>query len=202
MERERTFASVVRREVIVALVPVCLLLGVGLAAIAASANGYVVFGGTLSLAATWVALVYKNEIYARGDRAGNFLIGRESEQKVESLLDPLSERGWFVTHDVPLPFGGNIDHVVCGPVGAFMIETKTRSYIPSDLPKARLHAKWLSDRLGGVWVTPVICLVARDREPFEPSKVAVMGAAQLRPWLESRRGRAVDPPDAARRLGR
>jgi hypothetical protein len=50
-------------------------------------------------------------------------------------------------------------------------------------------------------VTPVICLVNREQKPFEHDRVWVMGAAEVREWLERHRGRPLDPAFALRALG-
>jgi hypothetical protein len=139
------------------------------------------------------------KIFRSGDRAGNYVSGLRSERVVQKELSPLEGRH-FVRHDVSLPFGGNIDHVVCGRSGAFAVETKTRRYLKLDLPLARKRALWLSRRLDGHWVTPVICLLDSDRAPFQHDRVWVVGAADLREWLEARRDRPVDPAFALRAL--
>ena len=197
--RERSFESVVRRKVVVAIAPVAGLVLASGVAVALTAGGFAALGAALSLGAAWLAIVYRNEIFRRGDRAGDYVIGLSSERVVRVELTPLKSR-YFVRHDVSLPFGGNIDHVVCGPSGAFAIETKTRRYLKSHLPLATRRALWLTKRLDGHRVTPVICLVNRDRRPFEHDGVWVVSASELREWLEARRDRPVDPDFALRAL--
>jgi hypothetical protein len=190
--RTRSFESVVRRKVVVAVAPVVALVLASSVAVTLTFGGFAALGATLSLGASWLAIVYRDEIFRRGDRAGNYVTGLRSERFVQQELAAL-ERRHFVRHDVSLPFGGNIDHVVCGPTGAFAIETKTRRYVKVDLPLARRRALWLSKRLEGHWVTPVICLVDSDRRPFQHDRVWVVGVVELREWLEARRDRPVDP---------
>jgi hypothetical protein len=199
--RERSFESVVRRKVFAAAAPLAALWTASLVAVGLSKSGYVALGATVSLGAAWIALVYRKEIFRRGDRAGDYVVGLSSERHVQNELAPLESR-CFVRHDVPLRAGGNIDHVVCGPTGAFAIETKTTAYRRTDLAIARRRAKWLSTKLDNHWVTPVICLVRRDREPFEHDRVWIVPADDLRAWLEGRRNRPVDPVFALRALGR
>jgi nuclease-like protein len=190
--RKRTFEHVVRRKVVVAIAPLAgLVLASGIA-VGLTVGGYAALGAAVSLGASWLAFVYRDEIFHRGDRAGNYVTGLKSERTVALELVAL-ERRHFVTHDVPLPFGGNIDHVVCGPTGAFAIETKTRRYSKSDLPLARRRALWLSQQLGGHWVTPVICLVNDHRPPYRDDRVMVVSATDLPGWLEARRDSPVDP---------
>ena len=197
--RERSFESVVRRKVGIALAPVAALVLVSGVAVALTAGGLAAVGAVLSLGAAWIAVVFRDEIFRRGDRAGDYVIGLRSERAVRDELSPLESRH-LVRHDVSLPFGGNIDHVVCGPCGAFAIDTKTRRYRKADLPLARRRAKWLSTRLDNHWVTPVICLLNRELEPFQHGSVWVVSASDLREWLEARRDRPVDPVFALREL--
>jgi hypothetical protein len=60
----------------------------------------------------------------RDDRLGYF-----GERTVAESLAPLLREGYHVFHDVPASSGGrvfNLDHVVGGPTGLLLIETKTR----------------------------------------------------------------------------
>jgi hypothetical protein len=78
--------------------------------------------------------------------------------------------------------------------------TKTRRYLKTDLPLARRRALWVSRRLDGHWVTPVICLVDADRRPYRDDRVWVVSGGDLREWLEARRERPVDLVFALRSL--
>jgi hypothetical protein len=59
-------------------------------------------------------------------QVGRLRLGREGEKAVGQTLELLREDGAKVFHDV-LAQGFNLDHVVLGPRGFFVIETKTRS---------------------------------------------------------------------------
>jgi hypothetical protein len=93
-----------------------------------------------------------------------------------------------VVHDLEQPFEGNIDHVVAGPDGAFLVETKHRRYEERALTKAKRQAARLHTELG-VWVTPVICVHVRQRAPLRHQGVWVMSAEHLLGWLREQRGR-------------
>lgn len=120
---------------------------------------------------------------------------------MQDELTPLAGR-YFVAYDLYLARGGNIDHVVCGPTGAFAIETKTNRYREADLATARRRAQWLSTKLDNHWVTPVICLANREQKPYRRDRVWIMDRSALRPWLESQREQPIDPRRARRALGR
>lgn len=63
-------------------------------------------------------------IQGRGDR----YLGYMGERFIADCLEPLKQQRWHVVHDVPMEgktSDFNIDHVVVGPRGLFVIETKT-----------------------------------------------------------------------------
>jgi hypothetical protein len=91
--------------------------------------------------------------------------GIQGEIHVGHALETLREKGFKVLHDIP-GAGWNIDHVIIGPKGIFMIETKTPSkrnsgskikydgtcvlvngFSPDRDPliQAKAAAKWLQD---------------------------------------------------------
>jgi hypothetical protein len=94
--RERSFESVVRRKVVVAIAPVAGLMLASGVAVALTAGGFAALGAALSLGAAWLAIVYRNEIFRRGDRAGDYVIGLSSERVVRVELTPLKSR-YFVS---------------------------------------------------------------------------------------------------------
>jgi len=92
--------------------------------------------------------------------------GRDGERVVAEYLDALRAHGFRVLHDV---VGGsfNIDHVLVGPSGVFVVETKTWTKRPGQdicfdgerlliggredcrpLRQAKGQAKWLSELVG------------------------------------------------------
>jgi len=59
----------------------------------------------------------------------NYLLGYLGERAVAEELEPLLREGYHVFHDIPVDKvegSFNLDHVVVGPTGLFVIETKTR----------------------------------------------------------------------------
>lgn len=117
--------------------------------------------------------------------------GSAAERAVGETLNELRREGWFVLHDIPQRGEGNVDHLVSGPGGVFMIETKVRRYADAHLPKARRQAAKLHDELG-VWVTPVIVLHQRDGNAFNTHKVWVVPRIQLLDWLRAQRNRTLE----------
>lgn len=51
--------------------------------------------------------------------------GAEGEERTASYLDPLASEGYVVFHDRKIPLSkANVDHIVIGPTGVFVVETK------------------------------------------------------------------------------
>lgn len=94
-------------------------------------------------------------------------LGRDGEKAVGQFLEALRERGYRVFHDV-VGNGFNVDHVVIGPAGVFVVETKTHrkpsgdahivfdgemiridGFVPDRDPvaQAKAQANWLRDLL-------------------------------------------------------
>lgn len=51
--------------------------------------------------------------------------GAAGERRTARMLRPLARRGYTVLHDRALPYGrANVDHLVIGPTGIFVVDTK------------------------------------------------------------------------------
>jgi hypothetical protein len=147
-------------------------------------------GATLAIV---VALLVLNRMFNRRESvARRWAVGARAERAVGEALNELRERGFVVIHDVERQFEGNIDHLVSGPTGVYMIETKSRAYLRDHLRKAKRQAGKLHDSLG-VWVTPVICLSERPQmTPFRDSGVWIVPRQELLTWITSQRNRVLD----------
>ena len=54
--------------------------------------------------------------------------GAEGEEHVGRILNQLAQAGWLVMHDLQVSRSGkNVDHLVIGPPGVFVVETKNVS---------------------------------------------------------------------------
>jgi hypothetical protein len=127
--------------------------------------------------------------------------GAAGERRTARLLDPLERHGWVVLHDLAVPGSrANIDHLVIGPGGVFVIDSKQyRGRLQLDGSGRRWHDRYPlaptlhavdfeADRAAQVLVDPEVVVVV----PI----VAVHGAKV--PWGKV----VVDgvPVVAARRL--
>jgi Nuclease-related domain len=152
-------------------------------------------GHRLSIAASAVLLAVVLAAKPHADRYADLhlrlLRGAVAEREVGETLNALTHEGWVVMHDLEQAGEGNIDHLVSGPGGVFLVETKSRRYVDRDLTKAKRQAARLHDELG-VFVTPVICLHTRDGQPFRTNKTWVVPRQKIVGWLRGQHNRPVE----------
>lgn len=115
------------------------------------------------------ALRRLSAIRREDDTAREVALGQE--------LEALREHGYVVMHDFGLGEDCTIDHMVAGPNGVFMIETKLRPFEAMHLALAKRRASRLEDELA-CWVTPVICVDAHTH-PFVHEGVLIAARGQL-----------------------
>ena len=126
-----------------------------------------------------------------GDEFDRWSLGERAELSIGELLNELRSERFTVMHDIEQEFEGNIDHLVSGPTGVFMIESKARRY-PDEAPKkAKRQAKKLCYELGAEWVVPVICIHERDRKPFKHERVWIVPEQHLLGWIRSQHEKRV-----------
>lgn len=132
------------------------------------------------------------ELSRSGQATRKWLSGARVEREIGGKLGVFKERGWVLLHGYKRDNWGDIDHVLCGPGGAFAIETKSYGFRPSDVSQATRNAIWLRDKLEVPWVTGVLC-VDDERAPFRRDKIWVVNHRDLVAWLEAQNGRPMDP---------
>lgn len=123
-----------------------------------------------------------------------WLRGSAGEVATARLLQSLPESRWAVMHDLAVPGSrANIDHLVIGPTGVWVIDTKTRrgemcrglrtlrfGGRPLDTEPVVFEARVVSDRLG-VRARPVVAVHGADlhRRGVRSRGVRVVAAAGL-----------------------
>lgn len=70
-------------------------------------------------------------------------LGAEGERQTANALRPLTRRGWTLVNDVQTE-RGNIDHILVGPPGVFLLETKRLGGIVS-VERGALSVRWHED---------------------------------------------------------
>src|SRR5215208_5094011 len=110
--------------------------------------------------------------------------GRRGERRTARLLAPLERHGWEALHDLAVPGSrANLDHLVIGPGGVFVIDSKQyRGRLQLD-PSGRLwHGRYpLAPTLRAVsWEADQAAQVLPDPGVVMLPVVAVHGAQV--PW--------------------
>lgn len=164
----------------------------------------VVTGGMATVA--WLMLGAPPEHIAKWGR------GAAGERQTAKVLRPLIREGWTVRHDVPLS-RGNLDHVLVGPPGVFLLETKFRTGSArledgvltiryADDPDETFTLPRLGDQIRGRakdlcatlrtengvpgWVTPVVVLWGNfPARRVEHDGVVYLHGDELVGWLRS-----------------
>jgi Nuclease-related domain len=78
-----------------------------------------VLGGLAAMAAGWGLRFRPSPDAVAWQR------GAAGERRTARLLDPLARQGWAVLHDLAIPGSqANLDHLVIGPGGVFVIDSK------------------------------------------------------------------------------
>jgi hypothetical protein len=132
-----------------------------------------------------VLLLYRDDV-AEALNAGNQMLGLAvDDTAARRALDSLAAEGWTVEHDVSNAKGFLIGTLVRGDSGAYIIHVRNRAYRLEHLRRCRRDASYLHGLTGG-WVTPVVCLVQRDDEPYRRDGVWIMGLEHVLDWLRAR----------------
>jgi hypothetical protein len=142
------------------------------------------------------SLFLAREIYRVGEQALKWLLGSDTEREVAREIDLLRAEGWLITHDIRKDFGGNVDHFLTGPSGAFAIETKRGRPRTSDRGQAISNAIWAKRKFGLRFVTAILC-VGTDPPavPEQHGPVWVLGKHHL---VEFLRGETEHAPGTGR----
>lgn len=140
----------------------------------------------------------------------NWLLGAWGEERTAKELRKLDKRTWRVLHDLDSR-RGNFDHVVIGPPGVFVIDSKNwygevsvsnelatvrplenpeRTYVDHGLPRRmRAYAAEMSDKLHAAnlrvgWVHPVVAIWAKFPEnAVGDERLAYIHGGHLTEWL-------------------
>lgn len=111
-------------------------------ALVAGAVAAVALGGRPAIALGLVAAAAVAALGAALADPGRWERGAAGERSTAAELDRLASRRWRVWHDLRVPYSrANIDHLVVGRTGVWVIDTKTT--------RAAVTAGWRGVRFGG-----------------------------------------------------
>lgn len=106
--------------------------------------------------------------------------GSEGERCTARALRLLARDGWSVWHDRGGGMATNIDHIVLGNAGVFLLDSKNYSG-EANLENGELKVHWLEDPKDG-WVCRGI--VARMRAASAELKERIEAATGVRVWVQ------------------
>lgn len=123
-----------------------------------------------------------------GERSGDWWQGSGAERDVARRLDALRDDGWLVIHDLPRDTGGNLDHYLSGPTGAFAIETKLGRNRAAARNQAISNAVWAKSKFGARWVTAILCVGTEPpAQPVKQGYAWVLGPEHLVEFVRQQR---------------
>jgi len=184
------------------------------------------FAASLLVSTVWAAALIIRAV-ARLREAQNARLGMRGEQAVAEALNEVADVGYRVFHDLQPEGTWNIDHVVVGSQGIFLIETRARRrYAPKAqqprhvviydgralifpsgtdidvLPQVQRNASWLTDFLAKrtcevVHVHPIIVVPGWYTETKGNFGVKVMNTTYLRTHLRNQ-SKTIDPAQVQR----
>jgi hypothetical protein len=145
--------------------------------------------------------------------------GANGEKATAEVLRHLEAEGWRVVHNLEKTGGGDVDHLVTGPSGLFLLETKhlsgliavesgtltTRQYDDPDevfrfkglqgrlLRDARRISSQVRTEVGDrAWVQAVVVVWGDFQGAVESGRVAYVPGRELEDWLRRRRPVSVE----------
>lgn len=108
-------------------------------------------------------------------------LGQEGERRTAKALGRLRDPGWRVWHDLAGRNGTNVDHVVVGPAGVFLLDSKNYSGEAS-IRGGELALSWLEDPKNG-WTCQG--MVPRMRGAAAELKEQIEAATGVRVWVQA-----------------
>jgi len=131
------------------------------------------------IASAGSSIFFGIKIYKLTHSRTNCRLGYDGERFVGEELSKLIRVGFEIYHDVPFD-GFNIDHVLVGPKGVFIVETKTRSKSMDKTGDKQYQVQFDGKSLRWPW--------GADRHGIEQAK---SNGRTLSSWLSSATGEAV-----------
>lgn len=169
--------------------------------------------GVFGISGIWLVIIFV--IIWTG--IGNPLMGLEGENRTASILRKFQKQGWQLANGLKLKGDWDIDHVLVGPAGVLVFESKwsykpwlsaeqSNSFMAGRIEEAvgqitrnSIQFKsFFKDKLVGVTVTPVCVLWSHSYGTeelawFQNDGVVVIPGPVLEAWMKSITARWLDP---------
>lgn len=113
-------------------------------------------------------------------------IGAEGEERLGLALDALEDHGYHVFHDLGIPRSkANIDHLVIGPTGVFVIDSKNYSGTLTWSKNTLWHGRFpLTKKLSTIrWEAGKVIQALGEEEVPIRAMMCVLGASTPKSWM-------------------
>jgi len=168
-------------------------VGAGLALTSFGSAAWTLFGLAVAGAAVLGAIT---ALVVRPDHVRAWAVGADGERRTAEVLSRLESDGYRVLHDRRIPGSrANIDHIVVGPTGVYVVETKSWSGAvrvrngvirvagrrSAVIDQVRWEADAVAVTVPGTQVTPIVCVHRADLplRRLEVDGVRVVGPKAL-----------------------
>lgn len=169
------------------------IMGVGIVLLGVGGTWPFLGGSLIFLATLWTLAA----LLVKPDHVRAWRTGAIGEEHIGAILDSLTAEGYQVLHDRRRPGSReNIDHVVIGPTGVYIVETK--HYRGS--VERRGGELWVDGRRKTAFIDQVERQIAAVQEALATEEITGMicfvGATLPRSGVPALRGIMVLPPEA------
>ena len=177
-QRFETVVTAWRRRVLRRFLLVCCLLFVAFTAAGALIEGQGKFVLGMLAGATMAFYVALRE--SPPWHIEKWRMGEEGERLTAKALRTLPRPEWTTWHDLPGAHRTNLDHVVVGPAGVFLLDSKNFSG-EGRIEGGELRVRWIDDPQDG-WVCKG--MASRMRAASAELKERIEAATRVRVWVQ------------------
>ncbi|MBV8529608.1 MAG: NERD domain-containing protein [Candidatus Dormibacteraeota bacterium] len=107
-------------------------------------------------------------------------LGREGERRTERRLKRLAAAGWLVWHDLSWAGRANVDHVVIGNSGIFLVDSKNYNGT-IEVHDGAIRVRWIEDP-GDGWESRAIARGTKAASAALAERIAA--TCGLSPWVQ------------------
>lgn len=174
--------------------------------------------GAIGISGFWLVLI----VIILWSGVASTVMGLEGERLTADILRPFRSKGWFLVNGMKIKGKADIDHVLVGPVGILVVETKwsherwpmgdkSKKFMFDRLAAAvaqvnlnRSDIRWRFGKIINDATVMAVCVLwsaegfAGDTEWFEHRGVIVVRGQSLTKWLNTLTAETLDPSSIER----